>query len=88
MDATIASPADIGGPSLAALEKRDEFLGRHIAPRPSEIAAMLASIGADSLDQLVEQTLPAAIRLTTPLPLAAPCPEGEALANLRAMAKR
>jgi glycine dehydrogenase len=60
--------------ALCALEQRDDFVGRHIGPSTSEIAAMLASIGAASLEQLIEQTVPAAIRLPTPLALAAPRP--------------
>ncbi len=75
-------------PSLAALEQRDDFLDRHIGPSASEIAAMLASINASSLEQLVEQTVPPAIRLAAPLALAEPRPEGEALAALRAIARR
>jgi glycine dehydrogenase len=73
---------------LSALEQRDEFVGRHIGPDAGEIAAMLASIGAASLEQLIDQTIPAAIRLATPLALAEPRPEGEALAALRAIACR
>ena len=57
---------------LSALEQRDEFITRHIGPCPTEIAAMLAAIGADSLEQLIDQTVPAAIRLPADLPLPAP----------------
>ena len=53
---------------LSALEQHDEFIGRHIGPCASEIAAMLAAIGADSLEQLIDQTVPAAIRLPASLP--------------------
>jgi len=73
---------------LSALEQRDAFLSRHLGPAPSEIAAMLACIGATSLEQLVEQTLPAAIRLAAPLALPEPRPEHEALLALRALAER
>ncbi|MBL8425652.1 MAG: aminomethyl-transferring glycine dehydrogenase [Candidatus Accumulibacter phosphatis] len=74
--------------ALCALEQRDDFVGRHIGPSTSQITAMLASIGATSLAQLIDQTVPAAIRLPTPLALAAPRPEHEALAALRAIAGR
>ncbi|MGP9803517.1 aminomethyl-transferring glycine dehydrogenase [Paracoccus sp. NSM] len=41
----------------------DDFANRrHIGPSPSEMAEMLRAVGADSLDQLIEQTVPAAIR--------------------------
>ena len=63
---------------LSALEQHDEFIGRHIGPCASEIAAMLAAIGADSLEQLIDQTVPAAIRLPADLPLPAPRREHEA----------
>ncbi len=82
MDAT--PPA----PPLAALERRDDFVGRHIGPNAGEIASMLASIGVASLAELVAQTVPAAIRLPAPLPLAGPRSEIEALAELQAIARR
>lgn len=71
---------------LSALEQRDEFIARHIGPCATEMAAMLAAIGADSLDQLIDQTVPAAIRLPADLPLPAPRREHEALADLKAIA--
>jgi hypothetical protein len=70
-------------PSLSALEQHDEFIAVTSAPAPTEIAAMLAAIGADSLDQLIDQTVPAAIRLPADLPLPAPKREHEALATSR-----
>ncbi len=72
--------------TLSSLEQGDEFLARHIGPNAQEMAAMLAAIGADSLDQLIEQTVPAAIRLPAPLALPAPQREHEALARLKAIA--
>ena len=45
------------------------FAARHIGPRQSDLADMLQTIGASSLDQLVAETVPAAIRLTRPLDL-------------------
>ena len=73
---------------LSVLEQHDEFIGRHIGPCASEMAAMLAAIGADSLEQLIDQTVPAAIRLPADLPLPAPRREHEALADLKAMASK
>ena len=69
-------------------DRRDDFVGRHIGPSTSDVNAMLASIGAASLDQLVEQTVPAAIRMAAPLALVEPRPENEALAALRVIAGR
>ncbi len=74
--------------SLSALEQRDEFIHRHIGPNADETAAMLAALGAPSLDALIEQTVPAAIRLPAPLPLAAPQREHDALARLKGIAAK
>ncbi len=73
---------------LCALEQRDEFLARHIGPDAAETAAMLAAIGASSLDELIGQTVPAAIRLATPLALPGPQREHEALDRLDAIAAK
>ncbi|MFN3987751.1 MAG: glycine dehydrogenase (aminomethyl-transferring), partial [Rhodocyclaceae bacterium] len=73
---------------LSSLEQRDAFVHRHIGPNPSEIAAMLGAVGAASVDELISQTVPAAIRLDQPLALADPRPEHEALGALRAIAGR
>jgi len=72
--------------SLATLEARDAFIERHIGSNEAEIAAMLAAIGAPSVEGLIEQTVPAAIRLAQPLPIAAPTPEHVALAELKEIA--
>ena len=73
---------------LSTLEQHDEFIARHIGPCATEMAAMLAAIGADILEQLIDQTVPAAIRLPVDLPLPAPRREHEALANLKAIASK
>jgi glycine dehydrogenase len=73
---------------LSALEQHDEFIGRHIGPCATEMSQMLADIGAASLDQLIDQTVPAAIRLPADLPLPAPRREHVALADLKAIASK
>ncbi len=73
---------------LSALEQQDEFIARHIGSEPRQIAAMLAAIGAPSLDALMDQTVPAAIRLPADLPLPAPRREHLALADLKALASQ
>jgi len=90
MDATPApQPApQPHSPTLTELEQRDDFIDRHVGPCGGEIAAMLASIGVSTLEQLIDQTVPAAIRLRSPLALAEPRPEHEALAALRVTAMR
>ena len=61
--------------SLLVLENRDEFIARHIGPSPEDVPAMLDAVGTTSVDALIDETVPAAIRLSAPLPLPAPRPE-------------
>ena len=70
------------------LEHPDTFVRRHIGPRPEEQRTMLAALGLDSLDALVERAVPAAIRRTAPLRLPPPRSEHEALADLRRRAAK
>ena len=64
----------------------DEFVRRHIGPTAADLAAMLAAVGADSLDSLMDETLPAAIRAQHPLALGEGISEYELLGRLRALA--
>ena len=68
--------------------RKISFADRHIGPRQHEIQAMLAALGVDSLERLVEQTGPAAIRLPRPLDLPAALSETEALARLSEIISR
>ena len=45
---------------------QEQFVRRHIGPNEKEIGEMLTQIGVASLDELMEQTVPASIRLATP----------------------
>ncbi|NOJ39032.1 aminomethyl-transferring glycine dehydrogenase [Bradyrhizobium australiense] len=65
-----------------------DFVRRHIGPSPSDIAAMLESVGAKSLTELMSQTLPSSIRQKTPLDLGPPLTETEALAHMRELASQ
>jgi len=47
----------------------DKFVNRHNGPRANDVTAMLAKIGAKSVDELINQTIPANIRLKSPLAL-------------------
>jgi glycine dehydrogenase len=51
---------------MSVIPAADSFLHRHLGPRASDVTAMLATIGAASLDDLVAQTIPAAIRTGGP----------------------
>ena len=75
-------------PSLAALEKRDDFVRRHIGPGEPQTAAMLESLGLKSLDDLIDKAVPAAIRSATPMALPRVRNERDTLSYLRRMANR
>ena len=47
---------------LSQLAGHDDFVARHIGPTDAEIERMLDVIGAKSLDDLLDQTVPASIR--------------------------
>src|SRR3546814_8239278 len=75
-------------PTLAALEKRDDFVRRHIGPGAPQTAAMLEALGLESLDELVEKAVPASIRSATPMALPPVRNERDTLTYLRRMADR
>jgi glycine dehydrogenase len=70
----------------ALLEPGDTFPRRHIGPSEDDVREMLALLGLPSLDALVAETIPEAIRLREPLHLEAPLGESAVLAALRARA--
>ncbi len=80
------------GAGLADTDEPDAgFLDRHVGPDRDAQRDMLGRLGCDSLDQLVEQTIPADIRLKRPLRLTGldrPLREHEALDRLEALAQR
>ena len=49
--------------------KTDAFALRHIGPREDDVAHMLKTIGAATLDQLIDETIPSDIRLKSDLDL-------------------
>src|ERR1051326_2030443 len=75
-------------PENTLLQPSDQFVPRHIGPSDAEIAHMLGTLGLRSLDELVDQTVPAAIRLKAPLKLDPPRGEFETLAELRGYASQ
>lgn len=64
------------------------FVDRHVGPRAAELERMLAVVGADSLDGLVDQAVPATIRSSAVLDLPPARGEAEVLADLRTIAGR
>jgi glycine dehydrogenase len=65
-----------------------EFSGRHIGPDESETGEMLAVIGVKSLDELMDKTVPSAIRLHKKLDVPEPMSEFEYLAELKNIANK
>ena len=74
--------------SLSELEQKQDFVRRHIGPSEAEMADMLASIGAKSLDDLMQQTVPESIRLPQPLKVGDAQTETDALAYLKTVASK
>ncbi len=72
--------------TLAQLEQRDDFVSRHIGPDTTETQAMLAALGLDSLEQLIDKVIPASILSPSPLPLPEGRSEADVLAMLRGIA--
>src|ERR1700731_1824292 len=69
-------------------EAATNFVRRHIGPSPRDMSAMLETVGAKSLAELMGQTLPASIRQQAPLDLGTPLSETEALAHMRELASK
>jgi glycine dehydrogenase len=61
---------------------------RHIGPSPSEMDEMLAVIGADSLEALIDRTIPASLRQADPLDFGAALSEREMLHRMRVTAEK
>src|SRR3954470_1349671 len=66
----------------------EQFKSRHIGPDAAETAEMLKTIGAASLDALIDEAIPSRIRLRQPLDLAPGKSEHHFLKDLRAVAAR
>ena len=62
---------------------QENFKDRHIAPNEADTAEMLKTVGVKSIDELIEQTVPAAIRLKQPLNLPKAKSEVDYLAALK-----
>ena len=74
--------------SLEDLKMRGDFVRRHIGPGETQIAEMLGLLGLSSLDELIDKTVPEAIRSQRPLELEPAKSERMTLSYLRKMAAR
>ena len=70
------------------LRSTDRFSDRHIGPSDIDISEMLSYVNADSLDQLVDETIPAAIRMNSELNLPAALSETELLTRASELAAK
>jgi len=66
----------------------DQFVSRHNGPRGQEITSMLQKIGVKSIDELINQTVPANIRLKKPLNVAPAMSEYQYLRHLKSLGKK
>ena len=74
--------------SLYELEQTQDFIRRHIGPDEAQTAAMLADLGADSLDALIDEIVPSSIRLPELPAIEESKTEVKALKELKAIASQ
>ncbi len=70
------------------LEGFERFDERHLGPRPDAAAEMLKAIGSESIDALVHEAVPDAIRMERALDLPPALTETRALSEIRRIADR
>ena len=75
-------------PSLIDLEMHGDFLNRHIGSSETDISDMLDLLGINSLDQLIQETVPQSILVSEPLNLTPARSERETSTYLRHMRRR
>ena len=68
--------------------KTELFLNRHIGPREEEIKLMLDKIGVDSLEKLIEETIPKDIRLSKNIELEKEMSESDFLMHLKQISSK
>ncbi|MFB9135294.1 aminomethyl-transferring glycine dehydrogenase [Vibrio olivae] len=73
---------------LQSLSTQTEFVARHNGPNADDQQTMLNTINATSLDQLIDQTVPAQIRLESPMTLAEAKSEADMLIAMKQFASQ
>lgn len=66
----------------------NSFLLRHIGPKEEDVKSMLATIGLNSIDELIDQTVPANILLNENLNLSKALSEQEFLVHIKELAHK
>ena len=75
-----------GKPATRPFAWSDRFVNRHIGPNAAEVREMLRVCGYESLDQLIDATVPKSIRMAQPLNLPAARSEHGLLNEMRTLA--
>ena len=68
-------------------EQQQEFISRHIGPSVEQTQEMVAAIGVNDLDELIDKTVPASIRLASPLDVCNPMSEASYLREIDRIGK-
>ncbi len=66
----------------------NSFIYRHLGPRQNEVKEMLQTIGVDSMEQLIFETIPDNIRLKEPMKLPKAMTELEFMQHIQEMANK
>jgi len=69
-------------------QQANEFAARHIGPNEEETALMLKLLGLQNLEELIDKTIPASIRMELPLNTHEPQSEHEYLKELKIIASK
>lgn len=93
---SVTGGAGTQDPSLHSLSMKEPsfstegftFAERHIGPTSAEIENMLEALGVASLDELIDKTVPSAIRTKQPVEIGQALSENDALSHLRAIASK
>jgi glycine dehydrogenase len=75
-------------PNRALLAGTDQFVHRHNGPTADDVVHMLAALGLDSLDALIDQAVPDVIRSQARLELEPPQTESAVLRHMRQLANQ
>jgi glycine dehydrogenase len=68
--------------------RTDKFVERHIGPNEEEVKKMLVKINANSIDELLDETIPANIRLNGQLDLDDGISEFEFAKHIQALGRK
>ena len=66
----------------------DQFASRHIGIRKDDLPKMLKTIGVESIDQLIDETIPSEIKLKKPLNLSKEMNEHEFLSHVNSLSQK